>query len=166
MAGIEVGARRALTKVLRMGRVTLVGAGPGDPGLLTLAGRDARGCRRGPARRVGWRGRAATVCLVGARRRCWQARRTGVDDTGGDHCTARGRSELGQLVVRLKGGDPFLFGRGGGVAALAEAGVPVRVIPGVSSVLAAPTAYGDTPDLPRPSRVGGGGCWTPCQRRR
>ena len=143
VAGIESEARRA-DQSPRMGRVTLVGAGPGDPGLLTLAGRDAL--------------MDADVVLhdalvdAGALRLCApSARVVDVGKRGGQTSTTQeeitallvAEASSGNSVVRLKGGDPFVFGRGGEeVAALAEAGVPVRVIPGVSSVLAAPAAAG------------------------
>ena len=72
-------------------------------------------------------------------------KRAGRESTSQEDITASLLEEAsaGHFVVRLKGGDPFVFGRGGEeVATLAAAGVPVRVIPGVSSVLAAPAAAG------------------------
>jgi uroporphyrin-III C-methyltransferase/precorrin-2 dehydrogenase/sirohydrochlorin ferrochelatase len=121
------------------GTVHLVGAGPGDAGLLTVAARDLlleadvvfHDALVSPAV-LRSRGAAATLVEVGKR--------------GGGAHTAQERiiamlidaARSGQSVVRLKGGDPFVFGRGGEeVAALRAAGVDVHVVPGVSSALAA-----------------------------
>ncbi|HEV8122063.1 MAG TPA: uroporphyrinogen-III C-methyltransferase [Candidatus Polarisedimenticolia bacterium] len=127
-----------------VGLVSLVGAGPGDPDLLTRAAvrrlrsadvvyydalvdrRVLRLCRK-KARRV----------PVGKRRGLATLRQEAIEKR-------LVRDALrGLRVVRLKGGDPFLFGRGGEEAlALQRAGVPVEVIPGVSSGLAAPARAG------------------------
>ena len=117
----------------------LVGAGPGDPGLITARGlelvrccdaRRLRPARRAGARRRGARGRAARRARADSRR------------TRSTSCSSR-LGRRGLEVVRLKGGDPFLFGRGGEEAlALAEAGVPFEVVPGVSSLAAVPAAAG------------------------
>jgi uroporphyrin-III C-methyltransferase len=128
----------------RAGLVSLVGAGPGDPDLLT----------RAAVRRL----RSADVvyydALVDPRvlRLCRkQARRVPVGKRRGLATLRQETIEKrlvrdalrGLRVVRLKGGDPFLFGRGGEEAlALQQAGVPVEVIPGVSSGLAAPARAG------------------------
>jgi uroporphyrin-III C-methyltransferase / precorrin-2 dehydrogenase / sirohydrochlorin ferrochelatase len=127
-----------------MGEVVLAGAGPGDPGLVTMATRavladadvvlhDAlvdpevlRLC-----------GSQARIIDVGKR-----AGRPSIAQTEINEAMITAAS-AGNLVVRLKGGDPFLFGRGGEeVDALQRAGVPVRVIPGVSAALAAPAIAG------------------------
>ncbi len=127
--------------------VSLVGAGPGDPGLLTLRARDA--LER--AEVVLTDALADTALLA----HCPQAR---VIDTGkrgflpstpqeeiNALLIAEALAGGGQRVVRLKGGDPFVFGRGGEEAlALQAAGIPFEVVPGVSSAVAA-AAYAGIP---------------------
>jgi len=127
-----------------LGFVTLVGAGPGDPGLLTLAGRDALVeadvilyDRLANPQLLEW---AAPHCLklpVGKFPGCHPVPQEQINDLLIEHALR------GVRVVRLKGGDPFVFGRGGEeVSALRARGIPYRVIPGVSSALAAPAAIG------------------------
>jgi uroporphyrin-III C-methyltransferase/precorrin-2 dehydrogenase/sirohydrochlorin ferrochelatase len=128
----------------RPGRVWLVGAGPGEAGLLTLAAREVLA--------------TADVVLhdalvdpdVLALAGPW-TRLVDVGKRAGGRRVPQERinamlleaAARGDEVVRLKGGDPFVFGRGGEeLAALAEAGVEVRLVPGVSSATAAPTLAG------------------------
>ena len=126
------------------GRVVLVGAGPGDPELITLRG-------------LGWLRRAEVVvydALV-APALLDEAPEGALSifagKSAGRHCLAQPainailihHARAGRLVVRLKGGDPFVFGRGGEeVLACLAAGVAVDVVPGVSSALAVPAAAG------------------------
>jgi uroporphyrin-III C-methyltransferase / precorrin-2 dehydrogenase / sirohydrochlorin ferrochelatase len=125
------------------GHVSLVGAGPGDPGLLT---------RRAVARL-----RAADLVLYDALvdRRILKlarhAQRFFVGKRAGRHAMTQHTINLlmvraarrGKRVVRLKGGDPFVFGRGGEEAlALRAAGVSYDVVPGVTSAVAAPALAG------------------------
>lgn len=134
-----------MNQAFRAGTVYLVGAGPGDPSLLTLAAQRALA-------------KADVVVydhLVNSRilHHAPQARKIYVGKKG-SHLTLEQReiNELllkeaspGKTVVRLKGGDPFVFGRGGEEAqALAEAGVPFRVIPGVTAGVSVP-AYAGIP---------------------
>jgi uroporphyrinogen III methyltransferase/synthase len=131
----------------RPGLVSLVGAGPGDPGLLTVRGRQA--LERADV--VLYDHLASPALLAGVARAGQE--RIHVGKSGGpgraeqariDELIVR-RARAGQRVVRLKGGDPFVFGRGGEEAeACAAAGVPFEVIPGVSSVTAVP-AYAGIP---------------------
>lgn len=128
------------------GCVTLVGAGPGDPGLLTLAGlRALTG-----AEVVLYDRLASEDVLALAPGR---AEKINVGKNKGDHPVPQEEINrlllryalAGKKVVRLKGGDPFLFGRGlEELEPLRRAGVPFRVVPGVSSALAAP-AYAGIP---------------------
>ncbi|HJP41800.1 MAG TPA: uroporphyrinogen-III C-methyltransferase [Dehalococcoidia bacterium] len=126
------------------GQVWLVGAGPGDPGLITVAG--LRVLRRAD---VVVYDRLAPGALL--REAPKDALLVDVGKAAGSH--TRTQAEInallienglaGRRVVRLKGGDPFVFGRGGEeVQALAEAGVPCTVVPGVTSALAGPAAAG------------------------
>ena len=128
----------------RPGLVSLVGAGPGDPELLTL-----RAWRRLQVADVVLHDRlvsAEILALAGA-----GARLLPVGKAGGGPSTAQEaihallvREALaGHHVVRLKGGDPFVFGRGGEEAlVLSRHGIPFEVVPGISSALAAPASVG------------------------
>lgn len=126
------------------GFVYLVGAGPGDPGLLTVAG--AAAIRKATA--------IVHDALVGdgilAQARS-DAKRYDVGKRAGRHNLTQDEINMllielareEQTVVRLKGGDPFLFGRGAEeAAALARVGIPFRVIPGVTSAIAVPASAG------------------------
>ncbi|HNR30789.1 MAG TPA: uroporphyrinogen-III C-methyltransferase [Candidatus Hydrogenedentes bacterium] len=127
------------------GKVYLVGAGPGDPGLITVRGRALLEC--------------ADVVIYDALippelpRRAARAERIFVGKQADRHSLPQEdihrilieQARRHACVVRLKGGDPFVFGRGGEeAAALAAAGVPFEVVPGVTAGVAGP-AYAGIP---------------------
>jgi uroporphyrin-III C-methyltransferase len=118
--------------------VSLVGAGPGDPELITV-----RGLARVRACDVLVFDRLVAAELVAeapADAQRFERDRLSQEDVNA-LLVAHGR--CGRCVVRLKGGDPFVFGRGGEEAlALVDAGVPFEVIPGVSSLSAVPSSAG------------------------
>jgi len=129
---------------VRAGRVCLVGAGPGDPGLLTL-----RAAERLREAEVVVYDRLVNPALLDLAPP--EALRIFAGKRVGAHCLPQGsinallihHAEAGRFVVRLKGGDPFVFGRGGEEAlALAKAGIAVEIVPGVSSAIAVPAHAG------------------------
>jgi uroporphyrin-III C-methyltransferase/precorrin-2 dehydrogenase/sirohydrochlorin ferrochelatase len=126
------------------GRVALVGAGPGDPDLLTFKGRELLA----DADYVLHDALIApeTLALCGPHTRLEDVgKRAGLENPTQEAITARliELARAGNAVVRLKGGDPFVFGRGGEeLSELVSAGVEVVVVPGVSAALAAPAAAG------------------------
>jgi uroporphyrin-III C-methyltransferase/precorrin-2 dehydrogenase/sirohydrochlorin ferrochelatase len=135
-------ARGAATR--RIGRATLVGAGPGDPDLLTL--KALRALSRADV--VLYDKLVDPRVLDLARR---EARRIDVGKRCGRHAMSQAainallvrEVSAGAHVVRLKGGDPFVFGRGGEeLAALRAAGAEVEVVPGVTAALAAAARLG------------------------
>ncbi|HET7516035.1 MAG TPA: uroporphyrinogen-III C-methyltransferase, partial [Gaiella sp.] len=118
--------------------VALVGAGPGDPGLITVRGLELlRGCDAVVYDRL-----VAPELVEETSLDALRIPRDGLEQREIDALlVALGRQGLD--VVRLKGGDPYVFGRGGEEAlALAEAGVPFEVVPGVSSISAVPALAG------------------------
>ena len=126
------------------GRVVLVGAGPGDPELITVKGAKALA----EADVVVYDRLASPALLELAPR---DAERVYVGKEPGRQAMRQheidalivGEALAGRTVVRLKGGDPFVFGRGGEeLLACTEAGVPVEVVPGVTSAVAASAAAG------------------------
>ncbi|MFG1614826.1 uroporphyrinogen-III C-methyltransferase [Nonomuraea wenchangensis] len=136
-----VDARRNRTKPVG---VALVGGGPGDPGLITVRGRQLLAqADVVVADRLAPRALldelAPDVELIDAAKVPYG--RSLSQETINDILVDRARQ--GKFVVRLKGGDPFVFGRGGEeMIACAEAGIPVLVVPGITSAVAVPAAAG------------------------
>ncbi len=129
---------------MKNGFVYLVGAGPGDPGLITVKALEALN---------------AADCIIydylanASLLRNYSCEKIYVGKQGGDHTLSQGdinkllvnKACEGRIVVRLKGGDPYIFGRGGEEAEdLVEAGIPFCVVPGISSFYSAP-AYAGIP---------------------
>ncbi|MBW2100506.1 MAG: uroporphyrinogen-III C-methyltransferase [Deltaproteobacteria bacterium] len=128
------------------GKVYLVGAGPGDPGLITVKGRECIEFSDvviydylASSALLKYTPKNAEVIYVGKK--------------GGDHTLSQDginaliveKAKNGLTVTRLKGGDPFIFGRGGEEAEeLIKAGIPFEIVPGVTSAIAAP-AYAGIP---------------------
>lgn len=128
---------------MSLGHVTLVGAGPGDPDLLTL--RAVRALERADLVLYDALIDPGTLAYAGQAQRFYVGKRCGRPSTSQEticHLMIRA-ARAGRRVVRLKCGDPFVFGRGGEeTIALADAGISVEVVPGISSALAAPMAFG------------------------
>jgi uroporphyrin-III C-methyltransferase/precorrin-2 dehydrogenase/sirohydrochlorin ferrochelatase len=147
LAGEDGEARRLIGEAIEaaakagtaQGRVLLVGAGPGDPELLTL--KAVRALKAADV--ILYDRLAGTAVLDHARR---EVELIPVGKSKGDHSVPQAkiqelmieRARGGQTVVRLKGGDPLIFGRAGEeIAALNEAGIEVEIIPGITAGLAA-----------------------------
>lgn len=129
-----------------IGKVYIVGAGPGDPKLLTLKGKDCLEI----SDVIIYDYLANEMLLSYARA---DAEKIYVGKKGGEKTYSQekinelmiSRAKEGKVVTRLKGGDPFIFGRGGEEAeVLARAGIPFEIVPGVTSAIAAP-AYAGIP---------------------
>lgn len=152
LAGDEISARRELIRLLdnvrsetpSVGMVHLVGAGPGDPDLLTLKAH--RLLQRADV--VVYDRLVSDEVLSMARR---DAERVYVGKRRANHCMPQQEindrlvalARAGKSVVRLKGGDPFVFGRGGEeVEALVKAGIAVEVVPGVTAALGCASSAG------------------------
>ena len=129
-----------------VGKVYLVGAGPGDPGLMTLKGKGILAC----ADVVVYDALVSPEILAMINP---QAEKIDAGKRRGRHSLVQEettqllieKAQTQAIVVRLKGGDPFIFGRGGEeMEDLVAAGVPVEVVPGITSGIAAP-AYAGIP---------------------
>jgi uroporphyrin-III C-methyltransferase/precorrin-2 dehydrogenase/sirohydrochlorin ferrochelatase len=147
LEGNEVKAKALIGEAIEMaaatphlqGRVLLVGAGPGDPELLTV-----KAVRALKAADVILYDRLVGLGILDHARR--EAELIPVGKAKGQHSVPQSeinavliaRARAGQTVVRLKGGDPFIFGRGGEeLDALREAGIPIEIVPGVTAGIAA-----------------------------
>jgi uroporphyrin-III C-methyltransferase len=129
---------------MKAGKVYIVGAGPGHPELLTL--KAAELLKRADVVVYDRLIQEEVLALSKpSAQRLYMGKPVGKHDSRQDeiHELLERKAREGKMVVRLKGGDPFVFGRGGEEAEyLAERGIPFEVIPGVSSALAAPLSAG------------------------
>ncbi|MEM1295748.1 MAG: uroporphyrinogen-III C-methyltransferase, partial [Verrucomicrobiota bacterium] len=126
------------------GTVYLVGAGPGDPGLITLKGREC--IERADAivydylsnsQLLTWAQPDAELIYAGKKSKHHTL------SQGGINALLVELAQAGKTVCRLKGGDPMIFGRGGEEAQeLREAGIPFEIVPGISSSIAGPIYAG------------------------
>ena len=141
--GTETSGREALTALrgqypaLAPGEVWLVGAGPGDPGLLTLDALAGLLQADVVVHDALVDGRVLALARSGAQMQ-FAGKRGGKPSIAQEDISAQliAFARRGLRVLRLKGGDPFVFGRGGEeMLALAAAGVPFRVVPGVTAGL-------------------------------
>jgi uroporphyrin-III C-methyltransferase / precorrin-2 dehydrogenase / sirohydrochlorin ferrochelatase len=129
-----------------MGSVALIGGGPGDPGLITVLGRRLLAeadvvvtDKLAPRSLLAELDPDVEVIDAGKRPHAHNLPQAQINEL------IVTRAQAGQRVVRLKGGDPFVFGRGGEEAlACVRAGVPFQVVPGVTSAIAVP-AYAGIP---------------------
>jgi uroporphyrinogen III methyltransferase/synthase len=129
-----------------LGKVFLVGAGPGDPELLTLKGKRCLEAadviffdELANRELLGFASRSVQLIYVGKKPGQHYADQRDIEALLIEH------ARRGLFVVRLKGGDPFVFGRGGEEAlALQAAGIPFEIVPGVSAAIAVP-AYAGIP---------------------
>jgi uroporphyrinogen III methyltransferase / synthase len=130
----------------KIGKCILAGAGPGDIGLVTLRTKEAveqadlivydHLCN---PEILSWRRPDAEIIYAGKQAAAHTLSQTEINDL------ILERAKEGKLVVRLKGGDPFVFGRGAEEAEiLTQAGVPFEIVPGISSAIAVP-AYAGIP---------------------
>jgi uroporphyrinogen III methyltransferase / synthase len=133
-----------MTDYLKKGHVYLIGAGPGDPGLITIKGREC--IARSDV--ILYDNLANDALLEFAR---GDAELIYAGKVGGCHNREQGqinglmveKALAGKIVARLKGGDPFVFGRGGEECeALVNAGIPFEVVPGVTAGIGAPSYAG------------------------
>ena len=142
--GLRSGTIAARHHRRRRAGVALVGGGPGDPGLITVRGRQLLAeadvviaDRLGPRELLAELPPDVVVIDAGKVPYRRQMSQEEINEALVAHATS------GKFVVRLKGGDPFVFGRGGEeMLACLRAGVPVTVVPGVSSAIGVPTAAG------------------------
>ncbi|MFP5249369.1 MAG: uroporphyrinogen-III C-methyltransferase [Acidobacteriota bacterium] len=127
----------------KMGKVILVGAGPGDPDLLTI--RAVQRISVGDVLVYDRLIQQGVLALAKASaERIYMGKEPGHHTRQDEiHALLVEKARQGKMVIRIKGGDPFLFGRGGEeVEYLAEHGIPFEVVPGVSSCLSAPLSAG------------------------
>jgi len=142
--GLSTGTISARHFRRRKSGVALVGGGPGDPGLLTVRGRQLLAeadvvvaDRLGPRDVLGELAPDVLVIDAGKVPYGRAMKQEEINALLVEHASA------GRFVVRLKGGDPFVFGRGGEeMFACLQAGIPVTVVPGVTSAVGVPTAAG------------------------